>query len=129
MNHYDPEIQPDSTAWLALSEQERIDLVEEYHRKARIELPNIRVHAVFHAIIENQIAEGLESVIRAMARVAKEGLSRHDAIHAISAVCAEHLFDIMKSNDQEGTDKTHARYDAAVERLTAKSWRKHYGAK
>jgi hypothetical protein len=34
------------------AEQERIDLVQDYHRRARIRLPNAKVHA----IVEAQIA-------------------------------------------------------------------------
>ena len=128
MTHYDPEVQPDPAEWLALDEQERIQLAETHHRAARIKLPNAKVHAVFHAIVENQIAEGLEPVVRAMARLANEGLSRHDAIHAIGSVCAEHLFEAMKSEDQDVASTAQARYNAAVERLTAKLWRQQYGA-
>ena len=84
MTLYEPEVPPDPAEWLALDEQERIQLAEAYHRAARIKLPNVKVHAVFHAIIENQIAEGLDPVLRAMKRLANEGLSRHDAIHAIA---------------------------------------------
>jgi hypothetical protein len=125
---YDPDVAPDPTAWLALDEQERIQLAEAHHRAARIKLPNAKVHAVFHAIVENQIADGLESVVRAMARLQHEGLSRHDALHAIGSVCAELLFETMKSKSQEVADTAQARYDAAVERLTARSWREDYGS-
>lgn len=128
MTHYAPEVAPDPIEWLALDEQERIHLAEAHHRTARIRLPNARVHALFHVIVENQIAEGLESVVRAMARLGSEGLSRHDALHAIGSVCAEHLFEIMKSRSQDDGATTRARYSAAVERLTAKSWRDEYGS-
>jgi hypothetical protein len=124
--HYDPEVPPDPAEWLALDERERIQLAEAHHRIARIELPNLKVHAVFHAVIENQIAEGLQPVVRAMARLAHEGLSRHDALHAVASVCAEHLFEVMKSKDEEVATAAQARYVAAVERLTAKSWRQRY---
>jgi hypothetical protein len=33
-----------------------------------------------------------------MHRLGKEGLTRHDAVHAIGSVVAEHLFDILKTN-------------------------------
>ena len=128
VTNYDPEIAPNPTAWLALDEQERIHLAEAHHRAARIKVPNIKAHAVFHAIVENQIAEGLESVIRAMARLSNEGLSRHDALHAIGTVIAEHLFEAadLKTNDDTNTIQT--RYDVAVERLSAKEWQRRYGA-
>ena len=128
MTLYEPEVPPDPAEWLALDEQERIELAEAHHRTARIKLPHVKLHAVFHAIIENQIAEGLDPVLRAMKRLANEGLSRHDAIHAIASVCAEHLFEAMTSKDQDIAAMAQARYNAAVERLTARSWRREYGA-
>ncbi|MGX9424040.1 MULTISPECIES: SEC-C metal-binding domain-containing protein [Bradyrhizobium] len=36
---YDPFTEPPAEQWLALDEQERIDLVLEYHRRAGIRLP------------------------------------------------------------------------------------------
>jgi hypothetical protein len=57
VNHYDPDQAPNAEQWLALDEQERIRLAEEHHRSASIKLPSLKVHAVFHAIVENQLAE------------------------------------------------------------------------
>ena len=128
MRQYDPEVAPDPAQWLALDEQERIDMAEAHHRAARIKLPNATIHAVFHAIVENQIAEGLEPVVRAMARLQREGLSRHDAVHAIGSVSADHVFEAMKSKVQDIAGAAQARYNAAIERLTAKSWRDEYGS-
>jgi hypothetical protein len=120
VNQYDPELAPNPEEWLELDEHERIFLIEQHHRLARVKLPNLSVHAIFHAIIENQIAEGLEPVLRAMARLTDEELTRHDAIHAIAAVAAEHIHELFKGRDDAITSQ--ARYIAAVERLTAKSW-------
>lgn len=75
MDRYDPAQAPDPEQWLALEEQERIRLVEVSHRTERLKLPNLKAHAAFHAIAENQIAEGLDSVVRAMARLERQGLS------------------------------------------------------
>ena len=119
MTHYDPEVQPTPAEWLALDEQLRIELVEKHHRAARETLPNVKAHAAFHAIVENQIAEGLESVVRAMARLMKQGLSRHDALHAVGSVVAEHFFEAMNSKDKDFSNTAQARYNAAVERLSA----------
>ena len=120
MNRYDPEYAPDPEQWLALDEQERILLVEAHHRMARIKLPNLTAHAIFHAVIENQIAENLESVVRAMARLTAEGLSRHEAIHAIASVLGEHIVELFNGNVDGNSAET---YNAAVERLTARDWR------
>ena len=127
MTHYDPEVQPTPAEWLALDEQLRIELVEKLHRAARETLPNVKAHAAFHAIVENQIAEGLESVVRAMARLMKQGLSRHDALHAVGSVVAEHFFEAMNSKDKDFSNTAQARYNAAVERLSADEWKRSYG--
>ena len=125
---YDPDIQPNTEAWLELDEQERITLAERYHRRAKIELPNVKAHAAFHAIVENQLALGLESVARAVPRLLKQGLSRHDAIHAIASVLADHLYEQENSKTEDAAEVAQARYDSAVERLTAKEWHAKYGA-
>ncbi len=121
MNHYDPEHAPNPEQWLALDEQERIGLAEEHHHIARIKLPNLKAHAAFHAIVENQIAQNLEPVVRAMTRLTAEGLSRHEAIHAIASVLAEHLNELFDPAVNENNSASI--YNAAIERLTARSWR------
>jgi len=125
---YDPEIQPNAEAWLELDEQERIALAESFHRRARIDLPNVKAHGAFHAIVENQVALGLESVVRAVPRLVKQGLSRHDAIHAIASVLADHLYEQANAKTEDTAEVVQARYDSAVERLTAKEWLAKYGA-
>lgn len=123
MEQYNPGCAPEPESWLELDEQERIALVETYHHVARIRLPNVTAHAALHAIVENQIALNLEPVVRAMDRLGKEGLTRHDAVHAIGSVVAGHLFDILKTDQNDDAAVSQARYYAAVERLTAVSWR------
>lgn len=51
-------------------------------------------------------------------------ITRHDAVHAIGSVVAEHLFDILKTDQIDDAATSQARYYTAVERLTAASWRK-----
>ena len=121
MNRYDPDHAPNPEQWLALDEQERIRLAEEHHRLARTKLPNLKAHALFHAIVENQLAEKLEPAVRAMARLMAEGLTRHESVHAIASVVAEHLYAL--SNGKADVGNSQAIYNAAVERLTAKNWR------
>ena len=123
---YDPEVPPDAAEWLALDEQLRIRLAEVYHRNAGEKLPNLKAHAVFHAIVENQIAGGLEPVVRAVARLMNQGLSRHEALHAVASCVADHYFEAMNSQDESFASTAQARYNAAVERLTAEEWRRKY---
>ena len=74
-----------------------------------------------HVVVENQLALNDEPVVRALDRLRKEGLSRHDAVHAIGSVVAEHIYDLLKHKDAPETSR--ARYYAAVERLTVATWR------
>lgn len=122
MLRYDPDQTPNAAEWLALDEQERIALATKYHRIARVKLPDLKMHACIHAVVENQIAVGHEPVIRAMTRLTAAGLSRHDAVHAVGSVLAEHIFDLF--HDTTPRDNLMVNYDAAVERLTAESWRR-----
>ncbi len=122
MHRYDPDKTPDAKQWLALDEDERNQLVEKYHRKHRIELPNSRVHASLHVVVENQIAEGLDCVVRAMDRLQVQGLSRHDTLHAIATVLAMHLNDLLRPGTQHDPATAHDRYYAEVERLDAQAW-------
>ena len=122
MEKYDPEKAPDPVVWLELDEGERIIAIEDFHRAARINLPKAarRSHAAFHAVVESQLALNQEPVARALQRLMDQGLSRHDAVHAIASVLAEELFDEVSFDDSSGA--ANARYFAAVERLTVKSW-------
>lgn len=125
---YDPENPPNARTWLALDEQERISLAEEWHRRAKIDLPSVKAHAAFRAIVENQIALNLAPVVRAIPRLMKQGLSRHDAIHAVASVLAEHLHEQANAKIEESGEVVRARYDAEVERLNARDWLAKYGA-
>jgi len=119
---YDPDKHPDPKEWLALDEDERLLAVEEYHKKRRIRLPNARLHAVIHVIVENQVALGDEIPAKpTLLRLVQEGLDRHDALHALGSVLAAHLFDLLKAGPQ-GAD-SNAKYFDGLRRLTVESWR------
>jgi hypothetical protein len=123
MQRYDPLEAPDPEEWLALDEQERIDLVLNYHRKARIRPPNAKVHAIVHAMVETQIALEDETPARRTAqRLMDEGLDRHEGIHAIGWVLIEFMSDLM--DEPESRAEPNAPYFAALERLTVEEWRR-----
>lgn len=128
LHDYDPDVQPNADAWLELDEQERISLAERFHLRAKVDLPNVKAHAVFHAIVENQLALGVEAVVRAFPRLLKQGLSRHDAVHAIASVLADHLYEQANAKAEDTAEVMNARYESAVERLTAKEWFTKHGA-
>ena len=122
IDRYDPLETPDPREWLDLDEGERLRLVEDFHRRARVRLPNAKVHAVMHAIIENQIALGDEiPVQRTAQRLMDEGLDRHDTIHAIGSVLVGHMFDLTRQPATD--DDPNQPYFAELEHITAESWR------
>lgn len=123
MKDYNPDKQPDAEEWLALDETERIDLVIQHHRRARIKIPNTRLHAVLHAMVENQVALGdMTPVRRKLERLQSEGLDRHEAVHAVASVLINFIHHIAKNISLE--DDPNQLYGAELEQLTAKSWRR-----
>src|SRR2546430_4913718 len=97
MFEYDPDVDPEPAEWLLLDEGERIALVENYHEAAGIRVPNQLLHATIHTTVETQVAMGNEiPVRRTLTRLMDEGLERHEAIHAIGSILAEHIFVIVK---------------------------------
>jgi uncharacterized protein DUF1841 len=119
---YDPYQHIASEAWQALDESERIESVQQYHRRNRIRLPNERLHAIIHVIVENQVALGDTFLARAvLLRLMEEGLDRHEAVHAIGSVLSEQLFAALR--EKAGAD-LNAQYVEKLNRLTAESWRK-----
>jgi hypothetical protein len=122
MDSYDPDTSRSSADWLQMDEGERIELVSSYHLRKKIRLPDAQLHAVIHVVVENQLALGEEGVRQTLARLQNEGLSRHDALHAIGSVLAADLYQLM----QDGSDATsdvYRRYLERLQQLTAKSWR------
>ena len=112
MQRYDPLEAPDPEEWLALDEQERIDLARAYHRSAGIRVPNATAHATVHAIVETQIALGDETPARRTTqRLMDAGLDRHETIHAIAWVLIDFVRDLMKAPEL-GTEPN-AQYFAA----------------
>jgi hypothetical protein len=125
MDRYDPLLPPDPEQWQAIDEEERIELVEDYHRRARIRVPKSKAHALIHVVVENQIALGDEiPVRRTLQRLMAEGLDRHDAIHAVGSVLAGHMNELMRSPESSASEDANRRYYAALERLTAEAWRR-----
>jgi len=120
MNDYDPLTAPEPDTWLALDEQERIALVQSHHQTLGVELESETLHAVIHAIVENQLAMQDEPVQQALDRLMKEGLDRHDALHAVGSVLAEHLWGTFNENAKEDTSPE--KYYRDLSKLTAKKW-------
>jgi hypothetical protein len=124
MKYYDPLEPPQPEEWRSIDEEDRIRLVEDFHQRARIRVPNAKVHAVVHVVVENQIALGDEiPVRRTVQRLMSEGLDRHDAIHAVGSVLVGHMTELLGQSEAVAGAKPNDRYYAELDCLTAKSWR------
>ena len=120
-NPYEP-VDPD--LWLELDESERMSAIQLFHEIEEVDLPNATLHAVIHCVVENQLAEGLAETQDALQRLITQGLDRHEAIHAMGSVLAEHLFDTL-SGTRNGTvdpNKLNQPYLQALKQLNARDW-------
>jgi hypothetical protein len=127
MQTYDPEQAPDPARWKTVGEGERMDLVKQYHQRARIRLPKPNLHYAVHVVVENQIADGMPAVLRAMARLQEQGLSRHDALHAIASVAAHRVAEQLQAGqsgdeDPQQAQTFEARYSAELDQFSAADW-------
>lgn len=120
---YDPDRAPDPRLWRAAKEMELIDLVARWHDEARVRMPNPRVHAAVHVMVENQAALLADTpVAEAIKRLMGEGLSRHEALHAIGSVLLTHMNNAAATNVPVSKDA----YFADVRALTVEIWRRDY---
>ena len=122
MNSYDADRKPNHNAWLGLDEDTKIDLVVAYHRRRHPRTPQIRLHATFHTIVENQLAANEPVVVETLERLRNEGLSRHDAVHAIGSVLAARLYDALKREQPDAGQDLNEAYAIELRKLTAESW-------
>jgi hypothetical protein len=122
MDAYDPNSAPDPAEWKALDEDARLSLVVEHHRQAAVALPNETLHATIHAVVENQLAERDQPVVEALERLTRQGLDRHETIHAIGSVVTGHLHAMLQ--ERGSGPISHKRYYTRLKKLTAKRWLK-----
>lgn len=129
METYDPENAPDPKAWLGLDEGERLLRVGDYHDEFDNELGDdfsrARLHATIHVVVENQLAEGYAPAKDALARLMREGLCRHDAVHAIGSLVAEQIW--AQTQGGGTATETLGSYQQELRTLTVQSWRERYG--
>ncbi len=122
MKEYDASSTPDSKEWLELGETEQLELVVDFVEKYEKDLENAakKLHASIHVIVENQLAMESEPTPETYSRLRKQGLNRHETIHAIGAVLAEDMFKIIKGDKDQATNN----YKDRLKKLTAKRWKK-----
>lgn len=105
-------------------------MIERYHQHDGLEVERASVHAVMHAAVENQIAEGDRyPVRRTLLRLMAEGLDRHEAIHAIASVLAGRLHELLHESgseaprpEQQSDRDVMLPYFSELEKLTAEDW-------
>jgi hypothetical protein len=59
------------------------------------------IHSSIHVIVENQLAMGVELTPETIAKLTRQGLNRHEAIHVIGEILSEDIFDLVKGNIKE----------------------------
>lgn len=124
MDHYNPSKKIDSEAWLSIDESERLELVKDYHLNLEEEFAgeSITAHCAMHVAVENQLAEDeVPKTNLTLQKLMRQGLDRHEAIHAIAAVLSGELFSLMNKDAGEFSAKSYSR---KLDKLTAKRWLK-----
>jgi hypothetical protein len=122
MHRYDADRAPVAEEWLDSDEDERVEAVERYHLVRHVELPDLHIHAVMHTIAENQVALREDATVRALRRLMAEGLTRHDAIHAIAAVNINFIFKTLRGEADWPEEDTNRLIREALDELTAEKW-------
>lgn len=119
---YDADRAPDPATWAATPDPERLAAVEAHHRALATPHPDVsqpRVHAAIHLVVENQLASGAPpEARRAMDRLVRGGLSRHEAVHALASIVAA-----AAQGALSGSRFDAAAYARALDALTAEAWR------
>lgn len=120
--HYDADHTPEPQAWLAADEDARLDAVEGHHRALagpHPPMPRPRVHAAIHLVVESQLASGEPpQARRALDRLVRGGLSRHEAVHAIGSLVASATQGALSGERFDPAD-----YGRALDALTPEGWR------
>lgn len=123
---YDPAKRVDPSWWRSLGEEERVSVVEAAHVVPEAwhqPIYESRPHALLHVIAENLVARGDDTpVYAALQRLVRQGLGRHDAIHALSSVCSEHARAIGSGRASPDDPPPEGQIRTAAA-MTASSWR------
>ena len=122
LKEYDADVAPPASEWLSLDEAVRVALVEAYHRRLGIDHPQPKLHAAIHTVVENQAAAGDGDVLDAFERLQADGLTRHEAVHAVGQAVVEQMVEVFKSKTTPGAPVP-TPYSERVRQLTADGWR------
>jgi len=118
---YDADHAPDPERWLSMDESERLLAVDRYHaRNPHPPAPSPTLHVGMHVIVESQIAAGDPPITAAtLQRLIAEGLTRHEAVHAVAGAVSHMMFEMLK----KGVPFDPVAYQRDLEQMSAAKWR------
>ena len=119
---YDADREMAPAQWTSLSEAERLERVRRFHEGTLAPArrpPSMDRHAGLHVLVESQLAAGVPPQARAaLDRLRAEGMTRHDAIHALGWLATDHARRALEA--QRPMDD--AAYAADLDALTIQRW-------
>ena len=126
---YNPLEAPNPADWLALPDEDRFAAVEAFHVQAELAIGYRRTHCSMHVTVENLVAKAgatlaasTDSMVAVnLERLVKEGLDRHEAIHAIMDVIYGAFLGVMAG---ESSTIESDKYREELTTMTAEKWRK-----
>lgn len=121
MQYYNPLKAQNRRSWLSMDEAERVELIRQYHEQNGEYGESLDTHAAIHCAVETQISMETPVVCEALGRLLDQGLNRHDAIHAIGTVLAEHIHDLLSQKEDAETDPNEQYYER-LSRFNADDW-------
>lgn len=116
---YNPNVSPDATDWLAMSEDQRMGLVCNYYESAGVPLADLQVQAATQAVVETYLAMGVTAASRALGRLLAGGLTRHEATGAIGSVLDGFSGELTSGPRPDFNRRLYAALDA----LSATDWK------
>lgn len=113
----------DPKTWLRMPEEQRLSLVTDFHANdkdgAAMDAGQMNMHCSIHVVVENQIAMNEPPNARqAIERLLEEGLSRHEAVHALGSVVSTQIWRTMREKKPADNDAMAREFDE----LTAATW-------
>jgi len=90
--------------------------------------PEVQPHAQAWLELDEQERIALTERCHQRAGIDLPNATAHAVFHAIASVLADHIYERVDSKIDDAPEVAQARYDSAVERLTAKEWLAKYDA-
>lgn len=117
---YNPFEPLEPLAWLAIDEDERVRIVQEFIAGLGMEIEDAVGLGVYVTIVENQIAMGDETPAKAaIDRLEMEGLDRFTALLAVQDTFADYLEDMEDGELEYDTEE----YRKRLSRIDKNEWK------